>query len=248
MRTERRRYPRVKPEPGTVVACYGIEFENLPTGRTNLAVKAVDLGGKGACLVTVGRLREGLPVMVEISIPEVHARFRARAVVRWSQTLVRQSREAHVAGLEFMEVLEASGEKVQFMTQGCRRPPAAPSGADLRREHQKTLIQKAQLTFRPRGFWSALGFSSLLRGNLEELGPDGFRMDCRRKLAPGRRLDVRLHFPSPPLTVLAGGEVLSCRRNTLVLEPHYTIEVAFRHLDPEDRDRLQEILRILGRP
>lgn len=248
MRPERRRYPRVRPELGTVVTCYGAEFEKLPTGRTNLAVKAVDLGGKGACLVTIGRLREGLPVIVEISLPESHARLRARAVVRWSQTWVRESREAHVAGVEFLEILEASGEKVQFMTQGCRRPPTAPTGPALRKEHQKALIQKTQVRYHPIGFWSAMGFRRVRRARLEEIGPDGFRLDCTEKWSPGRRLEVRLDFPSPPLSVLAKAEVLSCRRNTLVLEPHYQIELAIRDITPEDRDRLQEILRILAPP
>ena len=235
----------MKPGRDTTVFCYSAEFTGPASNRNNLAIRAVDLGGKGACLLTVGRLREKLPVIVEITLPEDQARFRARAVVVWSQTLIHKSQEANVAGLEFTEILEASGEKVQFMAEGCRRPRQAATGQDLRREHRKTLLQQSELVCRQKGFWSALGFSSVIKARLEDLQPEGFRMDCGVRLAPGRRLETRLDFHTPRTFVAAEVLVISCQRDTLVLEPHYKVEVSFTNILPENRQRLEEILCLL---
>ncbi len=235
----------MKPGRDTTVFCCSAEFAGPASSRNNLALRAVDLGGKGACLLTVGRLRERLPVIVEIALPEEHARFKARAVVVWSRTLVHKSQEANVAGLEFLEILEASGEKVQFMTEGCRKPRAAPVGADLKREHRNTLLKEAKLVCRTRGFWSAIGFSSEIPGRLTGLTADGFQMVCSSRIGAGRRLEVRLDFSSPPAIVTAEVVVQSCRRDTLVLEPRYEVEAVFAAIPPESQDSLQGILSLL---
>ena len=67
-----------------------------------------------------------------------------------------------------------------------------------------------------------------------------------RKLAPGQRLETRLDFHTPRSFVAAEVEVLSCQRDTLVLEPRYTTEVAFTGILPENRERLDEILHLLA--
>ncbi len=245
MRIERRRYPRKKAGPNTVVACYGAGIDLPASRRINLAVKAVDVGGKGACIVTVGRLREGLPLIIEIALPDAHERFRAKGIVRWSQTWVHKSREANVAGVEFMEVLEACGERVQFLAQGCRKP-AAPRGEELRREHRKSLLQQAELVCRPKGFWSALGFGCIITGRLAHLTPAGFRMISRTKLPQGKRVEVRMDFQSPRTFVAAEAEIRECRRDTLVLEPRYEVDAEFTKVLPENRERLDEVLRLMA--
>ncbi len=246
MQTERRKYPRKRVGPNTAVVCTSAEA-NVPAAvRNNLALKVVDVGGKGACIVTVGRLRETLPVFIEIALPDVHERFRARAVIRWSQTLRHKGREAHVAGVEFLEILEASGEQVQFLAQGLRKPRAL-KGEDLRREHGRLHLQQARVTCRPRGLLSALGFSGEIAAQLAGLTPDGFNMICGNKLTEGQRLDVRLDFQNPSAFVAGTVEVRSCRRDTLVLEPRYTVEAVFTELLPENRERLEGIRRFLER-
>jgi hypothetical protein len=232
MRTERRRYPRKRIGTNTTVVCTSTEGDVPISMRSNLAVKLVDVGGKGACIVSTGRLREGLPILVEITIPEVHERFRAKGVIRWSQTWVRNSREANVSGLEFTEVLEASGEQVQFLAQGSRRPRAVLAGGDLKREHRSTFLKGARLVCRTKGF-------------LTGLTPEGFQMTCSTRIEAGRRLEARLDFISPRMIVTAEVEVRSCKRDTLVLEPRYEVEAAFAELPPESRDNLEEVLNLL---
>lgn len=245
MKTERRRYPRKKVSPSTTVFCFSTEFEVPASNRNNLALKLVDVGGKGACIVTVGRLRENLPVQIEIAIPEAHERFRAKGVVRWSQTWTHNSREANVSGIEFMEVLEASGEQVQFLAQGCRRPRAAPVGKDLKREHRQALLKEARVALRTRGFWSALGFSSEIQGRLADLTGTGFRMIAPRRLETGQRLDARLDFSSPRTFVSSEVVIQSCKRDTLVLEPKFEVEAIFANLPAESQANLEAILSLL---
>jgi hypothetical protein len=245
MVTERRRHPRKKVSPSTTVFCFSTEFNVPASNRNNLAVKLVDVGGKGACVVTVGRLRESLPVQIEIAIPEAHERFRARGVVRWSQTWTHNSREANVSGIEFMEILEASGEQVQFLTQGCRRPRAAPVGVDLKREHRNALLKETRVVIRTRGFWSAIGFSTETQGRLTDLTESGFQMVTPSRFETGQRLDARLDFTSPRSHVSSEIVIQSCRRDTLVLEPKFEVEAIFANIPAESQANLDGILALL---
>src|SRR4030095_14409077 len=87
VQTERRKHPRVKPNPMFRIQCWAAEFAGHPAHRNNLAGRALDLSTGGACIVTTGRLRVGAAMVLSIDIPDTAQRFRGKAVIRWSQSV-----------------------------------------------------------------------------------------------------------------------------------------------------------------
>src|SRR6516162_3137329 len=118
MTEERRRSGRI-PAKEAEVACTSPGFAKPGSPSYNLAVKLLDTSATGACLVTKGRLREGISVIVGIIFPSQNARVMSKAVVRWSTTVESKGRTAHVAGIEFEQPVESLGPKA---------PPAAKKG------------------------------------------------------------------------------------------------------------------------
>jgi HEAT repeat protein len=102
--TERRKYPRYKPEAGTVVLC--TREENGGVSGANLVQKVIDVSALGVCFVSTGPLAEGAPVNLDIMLPGAKAKVTTRGKVRWAQFLESRGREAHVAGIEFETLVE----------------------------------------------------------------------------------------------------------------------------------------------
>jgi hypothetical protein len=110
--TERRKYPRSKPEPGVSITVTPADFSGGAAGP-NLAAKLIDVSAIGACIVSTAPLREGAPLSVELTLTGAKAgRYPARATVRWSQFLESEGQETHVAGLEFETPIEPLVGKV----------------------------------------------------------------------------------------------------------------------------------------
>jgi hypothetical protein len=102
--TERRKYPRSKPDPGSSLRCTTPEN---PTGE-NLVTKLIDVSALGACVQTANRLREGMPLQLELTLPGPRGgRFATRGTVRWTQNLEHKGLETSVCGIEFETVVEA---------------------------------------------------------------------------------------------------------------------------------------------
>ncbi|HXG62507.1 MAG TPA: HEAT repeat domain-containing protein [Planctomycetota bacterium] len=102
--TERRKYPRSKPEPGTSIAVTAGDGSDEP----NLALRLIDVSAIGACVETPRPLAEGGEVRVELILPGPGGgRFSRRGTVRWAQSLEAGGARSHVAGLEFEPPVEA---------------------------------------------------------------------------------------------------------------------------------------------
>jgi hypothetical protein len=243
MQAERRKHPRTKPDSTFRFTCYNADFEEHPLHRTNLALKAVDISAKGLCIVTSGRLRAGVTLMVLIDVPDSDVRFRGKAVVRWSQTLHHQGREAHVAGVELTQVLEARGEKVRFLASNMR-----DRTAETQRQHARIMIDSAEVLCLPDGLWSSLGFSSNAAKSLVDLSESGCQIISLKKLEPGQHVKLRISFKRPDVVVQASGEVRWSRRDTLTLEPRYPTGIQFRELSRDDEARLRLAMKGAGAP
>jgi len=107
--TERRKYPRYKPEPGTVVLCTREEGGGSP--GANLVQRVIDVSALGICFVSTLPLVEGSSVNVDIMLPGQKAKTSTRGKVRWTQFLESRGREAHVAGVEFELLVENLGAR-----------------------------------------------------------------------------------------------------------------------------------------
>ena len=102
--TERRKYPRYKPEPGMVILCTREEAGGTP--GANLVQKIIDVSALGVCFVSTGPMVEGAPVKVDIMLPGMKTKIATRGKVRWATYLESHGREAHVTGIEFETLVE----------------------------------------------------------------------------------------------------------------------------------------------
>ena len=238
MQTERRKHPRVKPDQLFRVQCYTADFAENPLHRTNLAQRCLDLSARGACIVTPGRLRIGAPVVLAIDIPDTATRFRGKAVVRWSQTVEKQGREAHVAGLEVLEVLECQGERVGFMSGKVNLLPA-----DTRQKHRRVLAKETEVTCTVAGFMGALGLSGNIAKTLVDLSEGGCKLILEKKVDVGQKVKLHFSFKHPALKVSSDGIVRRCDRDTLTLAPKYDTGIEFQNMPNEDAAHLRIVLK-----
>ncbi|HZE98119.1 MAG TPA: HEAT repeat domain-containing protein, partial [Planctomycetota bacterium] len=107
--TERRKYPRYKPEAGTVILCTREDGTGVP--GANLVQRVIDVSALGVCFVATAPLVDGSPVNVDIMLPGQKAKTSTRGKVRWTQFLESRGREAHVAGIEFEMLVENLGAR-----------------------------------------------------------------------------------------------------------------------------------------
>ena len=218
------------------VACTSAEIGQLGSDSYNLAVRLLDTSASGACLVTKGRLREGIRVMVGVVLPRQKAKIMSRAVVRWSTTVESRGRTAHVAGLQFeRNHSELAPEK----------PPPTKSeilrSKEPQRRHRRFAPEKVEIVCLPRGLLRKLGVKSNSAKGLRNLSLGGAQIVCSQKLKPGEPVDLTLQFRYPATTVTAEGIVRWCRRDTLSLEPRWNVGVVFKQMDPASDGRLKTV-------
>lgn len=241
MSHERRRHDRISGKEAEV-ACTSAEFAPPGSASYNLAVRLLDTSASGACVVTKGRLREGIPVVVGIIFPKQRARIMAKAVVRWSTTVESKGRTAHVAGLEFERPVAALAPRL---------PKASPSKpVEPQRRHKRFVPEKVDIVCLPPGILSKLGVKANAARALRDLSLGGAQIVSSEKLKPGDRVDLMLQFAFPKTTIRAVGIVRWCRRDTLSLEPRWNVGVVFKDMDPNAHSRLRtvEAVFIDGRP
>jgi hypothetical protein len=241
MQTERRRHPRVKPDHLFRVQAYSADFAENPLHRTNLALRCLDLSARGACIVTPGRLRVGASVVLAIDIPDTATRFRGKAVVRWSQSVEKQGREAHVAGMEILQVQECQGERVGFLAGTMKNQLPA----DARQKHHRLLVNEAEVTCSVAGFMGALGLSGNIAKALIDISEGGCKLNLEKKVEVGQKVKLHFAFKHPALKVSSEGVVRRCDRDTLSLAPKYETGIEFQNMGNEDAAHLRLVLKSL---
>ena len=240
MSKERRRHVRSGPSRGLEVRCASAEHADRHDERYNLATRIIDVSARGACLVTVGRLRKGVPVTVDLFVPNRAARFRSKATVQWSTTVESRGRVAHVAGLYFDRLFtpERPAKKEKPAAAHEPRPGRLiPSrGPEPMRKHKRFSPEEVSLVCLSRGLLRTLGLATNTGRRLKDLSRGGAQIVCSRKLKPGDRVDLRLEFGRSELNIEAEGVIRWCRRDTASLEPRYLAGVVFKNL-PEGSER-----------
>lgn len=178
----------------------------------NLAKKVVDWSAKGACLVTGERLRPG--AKVDLSMSGGGVRIRALALVRWSTTVKKGDKTAHVCGLEIRE-------------------PAPRRKVDPNRRHKRfPVAEVVEAACVPESWLSALGWGRL-DASVRDLSNGGIRLQVGRKMEIGERLNLKLVFRVPNTVIEAQGMVRWCRRDTLSLKPRWDVGIVFRRVADE---------------
>jgi len=232
MPEERRRHDRISAKEAQI-ACTSPGFAKPGSDSYNLAVRLLDTSMTGACLVTKGRLREGIPVIVGIIFPSQKARVMSKAVVRWSTTVESKGRTAHVAGIEFERPIESLGP---------RRTAAGPArNGEPQRRHKRFVPEKVDIVCLPPGLLTKLGVKANSAKGLKNLSLGGAQIVSAEKLKPGDRVDLMLQFNFPKTTIRAAGVVRWCRRDTLSLEPRWNVGVVFKDMDSNSHGRLRTV-------
>jgi hypothetical protein len=231
MAEERRRRSRI-PAKEAEVACTSPGYAKPGSPSYNLAVKLLDTSATGACLVTKGRLREGVPVIVGIIFPSQNARVMSKAVVRWSTTVESKGRTAHVAGIEFERPVEELGPKREISVSKKEEP---------QRRHKRFTPEKVDIVCIPPGLLTKLGVKSNTAKGLKNLSLGGAQIVSSEKLKAGDRVNLMLQFRYPKTTVAAVGVVRWCQRDTMSLEPRWNVGVVFKHMDSDSHGHLQTV-------
>jgi hypothetical protein len=212
MSEERRRHERISAKEAEV-ACTSPGHGRPGSPTYNLAVRLLDTSATGACIVTKGRLREGVPVIVGIIFPSQKARVMSKAMVRWSTTVESKGRTAHVAGIEFENPIDSLG----------------------------FVPEKVDIVCLPVGLLTKLGVKANSAKGLKNLSLGGAQIVSTEKLKAGDRVDLMLEFNYPRTTVRAVGVVRWCKRDTLSLEPRWNVGVIFKEMDPNSEGRLRTV-------
>ncbi|MBV8881881.1 MAG: PilZ domain-containing protein [Planctomycetaceae bacterium] len=235
MGSERRRHGRVTAKDASV-ACTSAEFAKPGSDSYNLAVRLLDTSASGACIVTKGRLREGIKVLVGVIFPKQGARVMSRATVRWSTTVESKGRTAHVAGLQFERTVAELSPSKPTPTESEKLRSKEPQ-----RRHRRFTPEKVDIVCLPRGILTKLGVKTNSAKGLRNLSLGGAQIVSSEKLSPGDPVDLTLQFRYPATTVKAEGIVRWCRRDTLSLEPRWNVGVVFKQMDPTSDGRLRTV-------
>lgn len=244
MPPERRKYVRRKPDAGlSVTAMSSTAVGAAAAGaRTNVAVKCVDISDKGACIVTTGRLRVGAELIVRFNMSGTDDFYGAQAVVRWAQTWTREGREADIAGLEFMKVVELRGNRFRSMASWAGEIPTADGE---RRQMKRRLLETSKVHCVATGLFSLLGMSTNIGLALSDLSEGGCQIVTNKKLDDGAKVKIKLSFQNPTVEINGAGEVRWCKRDTLSLEPRYATGIVFAGLPNAEEGRLMMVLRAM---
>jgi hypothetical protein len=151
MQSERRKSYRFKPDSGFVCNLTSAEIAGRPGAGENLATRLLDVGAGGACLVTVDRFRERVPLIPTSTSPAL-ARFKARASVRWSAT--RAGGRPTIASTGSTASL-TYGDRLSFLGAGAtQRRPSSRAAAALGDSSRRTRVSPASRTAWPRSWGS----------------------------------------------------------------------------------------------
>ena len=235
MGSERRRHDRMNPKDASVALTSG-EFAKPGSASYNLAVRLLDTSASGACIVTKGRLREGIKVVVGVILPKQGTKVMSRATVRWSTTVESKGRTAHVAGLQFERPVSELGPKKPPPTDSQKLHTKEPQ-----RRHARFTPEKVEIVCLPRGLLTKLGVKSNSAKALKNVSLGGAQIVSSEKLSPGDPVDLTLQFRYPAAVVKAEGVVRWCRRDTLSLEPRWNVGVVFKRMDSDSNGRLRTV-------
>ena len=238
---ERRRHVRAVADGGCFVGCRSLEG-GAADEDFNLAVKLVDAGAKGACFLSRGRLRPGLRVRMLVVKPGSGVRTTVDAVVRWSTSLQKEGRVAHVTGVEFDRTVPALDSGI---TPARGTPRTAPR-PDPQRLHRRFSPRNAQVVCVARdGLLRRLGVRTNVARRLKDLSLSGAQIVSHRSLKPGQQVDVEISAGGTSFVTEA--IVRWCRRDTLSLERRWNVGVLFRTLRRDVRKELSTVQLVVAR-
>jgi hypothetical protein len=225
MTAERRRDARTRATGGEV----HLRARDFGDVDFNLSERLIDFSARGACVVTVGRLRRGLRVTANVTIPGSRLPVKLDGVVRWSTTVEKGGRTAHVAGLEFERTVMAGAVSDR------------PAGKDPNRRHRRFAPRNVDPLVNPDGLLAAIGLKHNAARAIKDMSQGGLQIVSGEYLKPGRKVNLRLDFKVTRSVIEAEGVVRWCRRDTLSLAPRWYAGILFKRMASKSDSELRRL-------
>ena len=240
---ERRKHKRIRADKSYFIGCKSSD-PGAGFADPNLAIKLLDLSARGACFVSRSRLKNGLRVQVLIVQPGAGTRSSVDATVRWSESLERDAKVAHVTGVEFDRPVPGLGLPEE-PSRPAKRPPPLRNGVDPRRHHKRFKPANTSIVCMPKeGLMRKLGFKPNTAQALLDLSLSGAQVLCDRKLELREVYDLEIVLGDGKTTINTEGTVCWCRRDTLSLKPRWNVGLRFGRLDEDAKRNLLEVQQL----
>jgi hypothetical protein len=136
----------------------------------------------------------GCPLILSIDIPDTATRFRGKAVVRWSQSVEKQGREATWQAWRSWRSRSARGERLGFFAGGTKN--LLP--ADTRQKHRRVMANEADVTCTVSGFMGAFGLSGNIAKSLVDVSEGGCKLVLEKKVEVGSKVKLQFTFKHRP--------------------------------------------------
>ncbi|GEM_PF-2380530 len=246
---DKRRYRRVAYK-GAKILCYSPE-EARGAHPYNFATHLVDVSPVGACILSVGRLRPKVHMIVDIFFTQHQGGFRVPALVRWSKEVEHRGQALFMTGLEFLSKPDYSGRALDAVLG--HEPPGPEtkmrSARENRRRVARVRVDVAEIVCVPSGLLAGLGMRRNLARSLLDLSQHGARFVSRRILSPGRLVKLSLRIPRLGDVFKIVGRVRWCRPDpTSGRGERHIVGVEFEEVPEKHRALLHGLDQWFGRP
>ncbi|MBI2900410.1 MAG: PilZ domain-containing protein [Planctomycetes bacterium] len=245
MDKDKRRHART-PYKGANVVCYSPD-DSRGGNPYNFATHVVDVSLGGVCVLSVGRLRTDIRLIVDIFFQQHRGGLKAPVVVRWSREVAHKGRTLYMTGLEFLRRPDFTGLALDAVLG--RQPPGPetrilPAKPDRRRE-ARVRVGVSEIVCVPAGLLASLGLAGNVAKSLLDLSSEGARFSTRKPLAPGQAVRLRVRIPrvGEVLTMLA--RVRWCRPDERARGRH-VVGVRFEKVPAKSRGILGALERWFG--
>lgn len=240
---EKRKHVR-QLQKGAKVLCYSTED---PRGANpyNFATHLVDVSPAGVCILSVGRLRSEIKMVVDIFFQQYAGGLKATARVCWSKEVEHKGKMLFMTGLEFLGKPEFTGRALDAVLgrDSKRLETVVRQKPVNRRRALRVKVDATDVVVTPNGLLAGLMGSNIGRSVID-LSTTGARISTKEALEPGQKVRLKVRVPRVGDIVTVKGEVRWC-----VADPYaskkdrYFAGIRFTDVDAAS----QSVLAGLGR-
>lgn len=229
---------------GAKVLCYSSED---PRGANpyNFATHLVDVGLGGVCILSVGRLRPEIKMIVDIFFQQYAGGLKAPARVCWSKEVEHKGKMLFMTGLEFLTKPEFTGRALDAVLgrDSKRLETVVRQKPVNRRIARRVRVDATEITVTPNGLLAGM-FGSNIGRSVIDLSSTGARISTKESLQIGQPVRLKVRIPRVGDIVSAKGVVRWC-----VVDPYaskkdrYFAGIKFTEVDAASKSILSGLER-----
>jgi hypothetical protein len=232
---------------GAKVACFSAEHQSQHDSY-NFASHLVDVGLGGMCILSVGRLRDGVRMNVDIFFPQHQGGLKAIAKVKWSREIDYRGKTLFMTGLEFVGRPEFTGRALDAVRGREHRIETTVRMARFeRRRHERHRVAIAEITCMPSGLLASLGLARNPARSLIDLSRSGAQVSVNKPLETGEYVRVRIRIPRVGDILTMTGRVQWCHADSRApKKDRWVVGIAFRDVPAKSREILDGLRQWFG--